>query len=71
MLKKVDAAKAARRQAKELQERARALTRQAIIELVGEGLAVRDIAVVTGMTFQRVHQLLAATRRRGNLGDEE
>lgn len=50
----------ARAEATRAQERASQLTREAISTLRNEGLTVRDVAIVTGLSPQRVSALQAA-----------
>jgi hypothetical protein len=54
----VSAAKAAAEVAKAAQQRATELSLDAVARLHGQKLSLRDIAKLTGVSFQRVHQLL-------------
>lgn len=50
-----------RRQAVETEQRATALRQDAARMLADEGLTVRDIGAILGVSYQRAHQLLART----------
>jgi predicted RNase H-like HicB family nuclease len=50
-------------EAQEIEEAAAGTRRRAVAALRRQGLTVRDIAKVTGVSFQRVAQLLADRRR--------
>lgn len=54
----VAAAKAAADTARDAQRRATELAQEAFTRLQGEHWSMRDIAQVTGVSFQRVHQVL-------------
>lgn len=63
----VTAARTATEAAKSAQKRATDLSRAAAARLQGEKLSLRDIAALTGVSFQRVHQLLATAAEAGSV----
>jgi hypothetical protein len=61
----VNAAKAAAETARTAQKRATELAQEAVTRLQGEHWSIRDIARVTGVSFQRVHQVLNEAKAAG------
>lgn len=65
----VEAARAARDQARDADRRAIEQTRKAAAALTSRGISMRDAAAILGISHQRVHQLLATdTAPRRNVG---
>ncbi|MBW3083157.1 XRE family transcriptional regulator [Bifidobacterium phasiani] len=60
----IDELLATRQRALRLQDAASTMTRNAIAALRGEGLTVRDVASIIGISPQRVSALLATAPRR-------
>jgi hypothetical protein len=55
----IDGAKTATEEAHKAQARAAEVSREAAAKLRAAGMSLRDIARLTGVSFQRVHQLVA------------
>jgi hypothetical protein len=66
----VAAAKAAADAARVAQKRATELAQEAVTRLQGEHWSMRDIARVTGVSFQRVHQVLNEAIAAGRVAVE-
>jgi hypothetical protein len=62
----IDGAKHATEEAHKAQARATELSREAAAKLRAAGMSLRDIARLTGVSFQRVHQLVAEVADAGS-----
>lgn len=58
LARSLDEATALRAEAREKEARALALRRSIALALAADGMGIRDIGVVLGLSYQRVHQLL-------------